>query len=158
MSYTPTTWATGDTVTATKLNKMEQGIANAGSVAVVCVDFANATNKWEGSVSAEVFYAKWENAINAYSIESIVLNYYTVSPWAGVIYLTVPLTGANDDLKPYVGFSYAQSTFSSYVTSGGVSSSKVQCFNRISQNTWESGGFEAFEISGAGKIIVGYSD
>ena len=28
MGYTPTTWATGDTITSTKLNKMEQGIAN----------------------------------------------------------------------------------------------------------------------------------
>ena len=31
MSYTPTNWQCGDTVTADKLNKMEQGIANAGS-------------------------------------------------------------------------------------------------------------------------------
>lgn len=30
MAYTPTTWVTGDTVTATKLNKLEQGVANAG--------------------------------------------------------------------------------------------------------------------------------
>ena len=31
MSYTPTTWTTGDTITATKLNKIENGIASAGS-------------------------------------------------------------------------------------------------------------------------------
>jgi len=30
MAYTPTTWVTGDTVTATKLNKIENGIASAG--------------------------------------------------------------------------------------------------------------------------------
>ncbi len=30
MSYTPTTWATGDTITAAKLNNIEDGIANAG--------------------------------------------------------------------------------------------------------------------------------
>lgn len=30
MAYTPTTWNTGDTINATKLNKIEQGIANAG--------------------------------------------------------------------------------------------------------------------------------
>ena len=35
MSYTPTTWTTGDTVTATKMNKLEQGVANAGS-ALIC--------------------------------------------------------------------------------------------------------------------------
>lgn len=30
MSYTPTNWETGDTITAEKLNKLEQGVANAG--------------------------------------------------------------------------------------------------------------------------------
>ena len=35
MAYTPTTWATGDTVTATKLNKLEQGVANAGSALII---------------------------------------------------------------------------------------------------------------------------
>ena len=30
MSYTPTTWNTGDTITASALNKMEQGIADGG--------------------------------------------------------------------------------------------------------------------------------
>jgi len=30
MSYEPTNWKSGDTVTSAKLNKMEQGIANAG--------------------------------------------------------------------------------------------------------------------------------
>ena len=35
MSYTPTTWATGDTITATKLNKMEQGIAGAGGSGLI---------------------------------------------------------------------------------------------------------------------------
>ena len=34
MAYTPTTWQTGDTITAAGLNKMEQGIANAGVLAV----------------------------------------------------------------------------------------------------------------------------
>ena len=30
MSYTPTTWTTGDTITASAMNKIENGIANAG--------------------------------------------------------------------------------------------------------------------------------
>lgn len=39
MSYTPTTWATGDTITAQKMNKLENGVANAGGFggAVGCV-------------------------------------------------------------------------------------------------------------------------
>lgn len=38
MAYTPTQWNTGDDVTATKLNKMENGIANAGSALIVDVN------------------------------------------------------------------------------------------------------------------------
>ena len=40
-SYTPTTWATGDIITATKLNNIEQGIANAGGGG--SSDFSTAT-------------------------------------------------------------------------------------------------------------------
>lgn len=36
MSYTPTTWNTGDTITASAMNKIEQGIANGGSGALIC--------------------------------------------------------------------------------------------------------------------------
>ena len=41
MSYTPTTWTTGDTITATKLNKMEQGIASGGYDLVLSIPFVN---------------------------------------------------------------------------------------------------------------------
>lgn len=34
MSYTPTTWNTGDTITASALNKIENGIENAGGVLI----------------------------------------------------------------------------------------------------------------------------
>ena len=37
MSYTPTNWKAGDTVTSAKLNKLEQGVAGAG-VLVVSLD------------------------------------------------------------------------------------------------------------------------
>lgn len=46
MSYTPTTWTTGDTITATKLNKIEQGIADAGGgVSGLVVDTADTLDK-----------------------------------------------------------------------------------------------------------------
>lgn len=35
MSYTPTEWKTGDVVTSAKLNKLEQGVADAGGVVIV---------------------------------------------------------------------------------------------------------------------------
>lgn len=38
MSYTPTEWKTGDIVTSTKLNKLEQGVASAGGGGVLVVN------------------------------------------------------------------------------------------------------------------------
>lgn len=35
MGYTPTAWNTGDTITASAMNKIENGIANAGSAVIV---------------------------------------------------------------------------------------------------------------------------
>lgn len=34
MSYTPTSWNTGDTITAAAMNKIENGIANAGATII----------------------------------------------------------------------------------------------------------------------------
>ena len=34
MSYTPTSWSTGDTITAAAMNKIENGIANAGATII----------------------------------------------------------------------------------------------------------------------------
>lgn len=39
MSYTPTNWTTGDTITASALNKIENGIANAGGGKYDAYDF-----------------------------------------------------------------------------------------------------------------------
>lgn len=48
MSYTPTTWAAGDTVTAAKLNKLEQGVAAGGGVLVVHEEFGGVLDKtWQ---------------------------------------------------------------------------------------------------------------
>ena len=50
MAYTPTTWNTGDDVTATKLNKIENGIANAGSALIVTSSVVNGTDTMDKTV------------------------------------------------------------------------------------------------------------
>lgn len=48
MAYTPTTWNTGDDVTATKLNKIENGIA--GSALIVTSSFTNGAETMDKTV------------------------------------------------------------------------------------------------------------
>lgn len=45
MAYTPTVWETGDVITAEKLNKAEQGIAEASAGAFYC-HFSYADGTW----------------------------------------------------------------------------------------------------------------
>ena len=45
MAYTPTTWTTGDTITASAMNKLENGVANAGSALIVTMDISGVLDK-----------------------------------------------------------------------------------------------------------------
>lgn len=55
MSYTPTTWTTGDTITASALNKMEQGIAEGGGGASgLVVDSSDVLDKTYSEISSMV--------------------------------------------------------------------------------------------------------
>jgi len=47
MSYTKTTWQDGDVITAEKLNKLEDGVANAGSVLIVRTNGENLDKTWQ---------------------------------------------------------------------------------------------------------------
>jgi hypothetical protein len=57
MSYTPTEWQTGDTITAEKLNNMEQGIENASKSFIVTLtptaqDFSGTMDKTVAEINA----------------------------------------------------------------------------------------------------------
>ena len=47
MAYEPTNWKAGDVVTSAKLNKMEQGIANTGSVMIVETTFGKGSDAYD---------------------------------------------------------------------------------------------------------------
>lgn len=53
MSYTPTNWKAGDTVTSAKLNKIEQGIASAGGANILVANgILDSSNTSGGTRSA----------------------------------------------------------------------------------------------------------
>ncbi len=60
MAYTPNTWATGDTITAAKLNNMEQGIANAG-VFYITATWDDSANGWVLDKTAAQIEAAYAN-------------------------------------------------------------------------------------------------
>ena len=153
MSYTPTSWTTGDTITATKLNKLENGVANAGSVATVCVNFND--GGMTGSVAVFVGYAQYTN--NLYSIESPIFEHYSTVPCAR-FYIPVPLPPTGDDFKAYIFFNYYTDNLAEYTVSGNISSTKIEANPRSGASTWFSETWYGFEVTGDGQIDVAYAD
>ena len=64
MAYTPTVWANGDTIDATKLNKIEQGIAGATSVPIIKVN----TNNVSGTVFVHFAYVTYNASTGEYDV------------------------------------------------------------------------------------------
>ena len=106
MSYTPTTWATGDTITATKLNKMEQGIAGAGSALFCNSSFSQTVGDYVLDKTVQEIY----DALLAGTPVYIKFQYGTISNYVGTLYLAPVVKVYNYDntgviricaLKPY---------------------------------------------------------
>lgn len=76
MSYTPTTWQTGDTITAAGLNKIEQGIANAGGSSYDIVVTAG-DNHWDSStiftLTSGTTSAVWNKLTNGDYVRALVI-------------------------------------------------------------------------------------
>lgn len=105
MSYTPTTWTTGDTITATALNKIENGIANAGGGGCVVATFWQIDSSSIG-VDGD-FNAALEKVSQGIPIAAVFYNTYTASS-GGFTTSTYPLvcgigydSSSPDEIKIY---------------------------------------------------------
>lgn len=68
MAYTPTTWVTGDTITTTKLNKIEQGIANSGATLICNITSGGELDKtvqeiYDAFIAGVKVYIKFEDGV-----------------------------------------------------------------------------------------------
>ena len=79
MSYEPTTWAAGDTVTSAKLNKMEQGIAtvNNSNILFVNMIIEDAVNFTLDKTWKEIYEASQSGFVIAKE------SYYENETWRG---------------------------------------------------------------------------
>lgn len=83
MSYTPTTWATGDTITASAMNKIENGIANAGGALVCTASYSSSVSNYVLDKTAQEIYDALLSGTPAY----IKYQYGSASDYSGTLYL-----------------------------------------------------------------------
>lgn len=93
MAYTPTTWVTGDTVTATKMNKLEQGVANAGGGKYDVYDYII---KQVDSNTPTLEKGSWQDVYNALQdmepIMGLFIKNLTPGQYHDTVSLFIPIT------------------------------------------------------------------
>lgn len=153
MSYTPTTWTTGDTITATKLNKIENGIANAGGAAVVKLT----KNGPEGTFTCGYGYIRQgqrQEMPDFWSLESSfdkATSSLSLFSYNEITIATIPFDPQDEFTSCIIIEDVA---FDSYTvtTTGGVSSEYVIAQQRSGQSSWISTTFYCYIITGDGTI------
>ena len=103
MSYTPTTWTTGDTITATALNKIENGIANADGAFDAIVDISHTGNTSDPTVFTAVkgSYAVLYQMLESGHMPRMMVNYYDTI--TGIIGCSACISAYNWDAD-YISF------------------------------------------------------
>lgn len=123
MAYTPTTWTTGDSVTASALNKIENGIANAGGG---CVFYEVTSTNCPSSPEILGQFVYLHKVGNNYTIANTLSSYRDSIQMIG----NGTLCGFTYSVVPKLdGYYLAFSTSSGVTvtsTSGGISSTPVQ--------------------------------
>lgn len=143
MAYTKQTWATGDTVTATKLNHMEDGIADGGgSTASI---FAHVTGLGSSVDFGTFWYVEEQNGAWQRVIETdsfyIPTNGWTYS-------FQAPLPPEDTGLKlVLVDYNGVWSNFDFTTISGGISDTTMSVYVGSSEYT-------AREITGNGYMEI----
>lgn len=96
MAYTPTNWQTGDTITAEKLNKMEQGIASTGGAVQVGYTFSTA----DGTLT---FDKTWQELYNSMAAGSLCIATFDLEDFGTYYWPTMAavITGLTYDSGNY---------------------------------------------------------
>lgn len=80
MSYVKQTWLNGETITATKLNHMEDGIEGAYVSTIPVVTITGADNNYTMDMKAGELYAAIENSVGfALTENSGTISYYMIT-------------------------------------------------------------------------------
>ena len=98
MSYTPTVWASGDIVTSTKLNKLENGVASAGgggSVLIVNVDGNGTLDKTWQEIHDALEEGTYVVVVEKQSADSVIQYHLTTAIPKGFMYVVATTDSSN---------------------------------------------------------------
>lgn len=148
MGYTPTTWNTGDTITASALNKIENGVANAGGGGSAVVQLSATGYTTGTSLYGHIVYGIYDEQNSIWVVEQDDNNY-----WVGIWGFA---NGAPKIIPPYltmipndnIGLFFIADSEVSVTTTGDIVSDSSLYYS------WGSLVSNAYRITGDGSISL----
>jgi hypothetical protein len=111
MSYTPTEWKAGDTVTSAKLNKLEQGVASSGGTDILFV-----TATYDDVEQTYTLNKTWTEIYNA----NVAIITFTDTDMKGIALVTeIEHTGEGYAVQDVNGTTYIADSANGYPASDG---------------------------------------
>lgn len=154
MAYTKQTWVSGDTVTAAKLNHMEDGIVHGGRIAVVRVRWLG----YDGSFVSYVGMSDGLTPLDKYSIIAGSTEYFG-GGYDAEQYLLVPLPEPDEGNQAIIFYhSGTASGVAYYTVNGDITTTTKKGCNRIGYNQWDSSEYLVFLVDGDGTIDLVFND
>ena len=147
MSYTPTTWTTGDTITASAMNKIENGIASGGNNVIVqfsVTDYGTSTHYY-GYIVYGIYDAqnsRWVIYSDVTDSWPSIIGFANEAPRILPPFLTI-IPSDNIGL-----FFIADNSASSVFVTGNIASESSLYYN------WGSVVENAYRITGDGSISL----
>lgn len=148
MSYEKQTWASGDVITATKMNHIEDGIKNNSDLAVVTIDLTDYSYDMDflGNLSIlethndrtryNIYTELWDAFIQSNSMN------YMILPISDTITATYTVCIAINDALSYFNIE----------TTGGVVASEIN--SSVWNGSWSSAVYGTFIVNGSGTIKI----
>ena len=149
MAYETQHWKTGDVVTSEKLNHMEGGIADAGGVVTVKIQFVDTT-------PFSVLWGYMKEVGDRKSIEGVINDiFFPSSIYRPSQSMCLPLDPTGEyTLGLIMNTADADSSAISIETSGGIASEYVSAQELTANGEWASTFLAFFPITGSGTMTI----
>lgn len=132
MSYEPTVWETGDVVTAQKLNKLENGVANSGGGGITAV--CKFSVYWDDTAGDEVIECdKSYTELNAILTDADGPVYSEIDYYGARLYS--PIYPTDSTVDQYIGSPIHMVFALEHITQGRVAEPFDAFVGRLSDNT-----------------------
>ena len=149
MSYEKQTWASGDVITAAKMNHIEDGITNSSDLAVVTIDLTDYSNDMD-------FYGNLSilETHNNHTMYNMYTNLWETSvQHNGMNYMILPISNTITATYTVCITVNPSLSYFNIETTGGVVASEIET-SVWEHGYWSSGTYGTFIINGSGTIKI----